>query len=379
MRRPALRSLLLSALLVAPPSLAAAQSLPRWTLAPELRITEQADIAWTRISFVAPTPDGSVVIAESFPPMVLRFDASGTLRHRVGRQGGGPGEYQSVGQIGFVNDTLFVADYQQRRVVFFDAAGRGAGMLSGFTGVPIGDGGSAFPGTPLRGDRALSIAMLISRDVATGEVPTRPHLLLSRSGRLLDTIAVTSLGNSQLMLRMGTSVSLTSQPFNDSPFFIAAPAAERGYVVDRSAATAARGATFSVTALRFTGDTIWTRRYPYEPVPLTRSAVDSTIDRMRPTIRGTRVPEATVREALYAPAFRPPISAAFAAADGTLWLRRSDRAQHQYLVHDPGGTAIATLNVPSNTQLHAVVGDQVWGVELDADDVPTVVRYRIRR
>jgi hypothetical protein len=370
-------ALLIAILLAVTATHASAQAPARWTLTPELRIGEDGDVTWSRITRVLPAPDGGVVVAELMPPAVHRFDARGQLRHRVGRQGAGPGEYQMVGGIGFVGDTLWVGDLQQRRILLFDAAGRSAGQLSDFQGVQVDRGTTVYPGQLLSGDRAISSSATNSALVASGEVTRQPHLLLDRRGRVRDTIAWIPMVNQQLALAVGSSRMFTGQPFNDGAFLVMA--ADRAYVIDRRSPSAARGATYGITAVRLSGDTLWNRRYPYEPVPLLRAAVDSAVQRMRPTVGGQRVPEATVREALYVPAFRTPFNGGFAASDGALWLRRGDAAAKPYWVHDANGALVATVAVPATVTLHAVTGDIAWGVELDADDVPTVVRYRIRR
>jgi hypothetical protein len=45
----------------------------------------------------------------------------------------------------------------------------------------------------------------------------------------------------------------------------------------------------------------------------------------------------------------------------------------------PNGNIVATLSLPPNVRPMTVIGDQAWGVELDDDDVPQLVRYRIRK
>jgi len=380
MLRCTLTRLSLALLFGLPVTPLAAQAPARWTLSAELRIGEDGDIAWSRIAHVAPAPDGGVVVAEAMPPMVYRFDARGTLLHRVGRQGAGPGEYQMIGGVGFVGDTLWVSDARQRRIVLFDAAGRPAGLLSGFDRVAMGPGVTVWPGRLLSGDRALSMTETNSASIASGEATRLPHVLLTRRGQVRDTIAWTAFGNSQLALALSSTQRMfTAQPFSDGPLVSMATTAERAYIVDRRAPTAARGATYGITAVRFTGDTLWSRRYPFEPVALPRTAVDSAIQRMSLVVGGQQVPAATVREALYAPPFRTPFGQALAATDGSLWLRRGDAVAKPYWVHDPSGTLVATVDVPTRVTLYAVNGDVAWGVELDADDVPTIVRYRVRR
>jgi hypothetical protein len=43
------------------------------------------------------------------------------------------------------------------------------------------------------------------------------------------------------------------------------------------------------------------------------------------------------------------------------------------------GQLIASLTVPANLTLLAALDSEVWGVETDAYDVPSVVRFRLQR
>jgi hypothetical protein len=46
-------------------------------------------------------------------------------------------------------------------------------------------------------------------------------------------------------------------------------------------------------------------------------------------------------------------------------------------VLEPDGTYVGRVRLPDGMTLHNMRGDVVWGVTTDADDVPTVRRYRI--
>jgi hypothetical protein len=169
------------------------------------------------------------------------------------------------------------------------------------------------------------------------------------------------------------------QPFSDTPFPVVGAAAERVFMVDRTAATSPRGATYGVVALRSNGDTLWNRRYSYVPRPLERSSVDSALDaRIRPGSPPAYRDQ--LRSQMVVPAFRPPVSTAFVAADGSLWLKREDGGPDvDYTVLAPNGDVAGMLTLKRTVAIRAVNGNAVWAVETDADGVPTVVRYRITR
>ena len=69
-------------------------------------------------------PDGSVYVAQPKQSIFLVFESDGRLRGSLGQLGAGPGEFRAINTFGWIGDTLWVADYAQRRMVFFDSKGR---------------------------------------------------------------------------------------------------------------------------------------------------------------------------------------------------------------------------------------------------------------
>lgn len=59
-------------------------------------------------------PDGRIVVPLLQDQQV--YDAAGSLKAAFGRRGGGPGEFQGIGTMGFAGDTLWIYDARLRRV-----------------------------------------------------------------------------------------------------------------------------------------------------------------------------------------------------------------------------------------------------------------------
>lgn len=66
-------------------------------------------------------------------------------------------------------------------------------------------------------------------------------------------------------------------------------------------------ATYRVTRVSITGDTVFSRQVPYDPVPIPQAVLDS-------------LPDGTPRA--YAPPYYPPVSGVVAGRDGTTWAAR---------------------------------------------------------
>jgi hypothetical protein len=79
---------------------------------------------WTRPVGGARLSDGHFVILEAIPAELRLFDGSGTFVRRIGRPGGGPGEFQAPNGVAVLpGDTLLVWDSQAQRLTWFSTGG----------------------------------------------------------------------------------------------------------------------------------------------------------------------------------------------------------------------------------------------------------------
>jgi hypothetical protein len=71
------------------------------------------------IGAITAGPDGTIVIADHNAMSLVLFDSTGTQIRSVGGKGSGPGEFERIGPVGWIGDTLVVLDVRLRRVTFF--------------------------------------------------------------------------------------------------------------------------------------------------------------------------------------------------------------------------------------------------------------------
>ena len=96
--------------------------------------------------------DGTVVVADDQSKDLRFFDRAGRYLKTVGRRGGGPGEFEALGSLAALGDTLLAADWSSRRVSVFAPDG------SLVRSIPLDAGGSAaftFPVGYFRGGGVL--------------------------------------------------------------------------------------------------------------------------------------------------------------------------------------------------------------------------------
>lgn len=358
----------------------------RWAAVEELRLGTAAGaeaLAFSPRPVVTVGGDGAIYVADLGSKDVRVFNDRGRLLRRFGRHGAGPGEFLTIGEAGWIGDTLWITDPLQLRTTLFTRDGRPVRT--------IGVVNRASREYAPAGARAL---------LSDGSILTQPSGLERRrdSGPVLlrlpllrhdpRTERVDTLGWRDLrtrMLRVPDSGRLLSiiQPWDDSPLFAVAPDGGAIVRVDRTAAPGARP-TFRVTRTAPSGRPFYSRAFRYPPDPITVDARRwaqtraREIHEVRPIGNLRSFVDALARE-LYVPPHMPPVTAVVAGTDGTVWLRREarDGPTAEWLVLDEAGRIEAGVRLPSDLTVHQAQRGRVWGVVHDELGVPYVVRYRV--
>lgn len=372
--------------LVTSPSVSVAQSVQRWALQSELRLNEEyqgPSAAFTLVSRLAVDGSGSVYVVDGRIQEIRVFDNAGKYLRTIGRSGRGPGEFRGVSSAGFLGDTLWTLDSGLRRLTLFDRDGEVLATRS--VQVPSFNAGSmrlnAFPEALI--NRRVALATASPADFMQAASPNQgkvPLLRMTPEGEITDTLTWLEPQHERFYIPNSAGGALFGrQKFVRGPLTLFSPSLTTPViVVDRRDAQSADRSSYSVVGLNLEGDTAWTTRIAYEPRRSDRAIVDSVLrSAMRSAMRSGLSPD-QAEKALYLPEFQPPVTGGFVGADGLIWLRREDdRPNVDYQILDKNGNYIAQLAVPSNVTLRAARNNNVWGVELDEDGVPTVVRYAI--
>jgi hypothetical protein len=148
--------------------------------------------------------------------------------------------------------------------------------------------------------------------------------------------------------------------------------------------------TMRMVVLNGGGDTVYARHYAFTPEPIPRAVADSALAAVisRSAEMGARFnPEMSamlnraIRDRMKIPPVYAPFTSMIIADDGTAWigLRSPADAPSRYMVLDAIGNVTGVAAVPPRVRPVTVTASQMWGVELDQNDVPSVVRYSIAR
>lgn len=351
---------------------------PLWSLgAPTVTIGggEGEDQEFSFISFAHRAGDGRIVLADNQDQgtRVLVYGPDGTFTRRVGRAGGGPGEFGNARVLGAQGDTLVIYDFMSARVTRMDLTGKliGTAELSrlgplkvGMVSGVLGDG------------RILSAPMALGDTADHGSGVFRQNggvLVVDPATAVLDTLQVFP-GNEVTMIKMefsGMSRSMAGPIGYGKRTLVANGTAEVHVATNATSEIATYRTPWALTRLvRFAGTT----------PKVDQAARDAQIAAAVANIQGASgIPEAfktsmiaSVRRVAFADSMAR-YQSMMAGADGSLWLRQmrsvADSVPH-YLVVGTDGRLAARMDLPKGAQLMWADGTQALVVITDANDLP---------
>ena len=110
---------------------------PRWDLVELVRLGSRGGVGATplpdefgHVVGVVASEDGTIYVADGMAKEIRVFSAQGVFLRRIGREGGGPGEFRSIQSLGMLGDTIVVLDPGNGRLGFISSEGQWLGQRS---------------------------------------------------------------------------------------------------------------------------------------------------------------------------------------------------------------------------------------------------------
>jgi hypothetical protein len=360
-------------------SLAALTQEPRWTATAGVRAGALDGAgALTDVFDVEIGPDGEMLAGQPGVGMIAVFAADGGYLRSIGRRGQGPGEFQVVGRMGWMRDTLWVVDFG--RLQLFDSNLEFARSITFPTLRPPAGIRRVIPGPILADGSILGIPVMADDGRAA------PIVLLSSAGEITDTLAhvLTSETYVRISIPDSPQPGNVANPWTDDPIWASEPDGEAIIIVNRPTPERASGASFAIIRIGINGDTLFHRGIDYLPTELTADHADpwfnSMAQRLGQLLSVTEAQaERAIRRAIQPPRYHIPVSRMVVGQDGTIWLRREDigREAVDWQVFDRSGVVLGRVSLPSTFDMHRARTDRVWGVQKDSLDVPFLQVYEI--
>lgn len=342
-----------------------------YTLLPEVRMGAlDGPAALTYVWSVKVDLRGWVYISQPQDRQVVVFDSVGMVRRRIGREGGGPGEFRGVGAVSLRNDTVWIPDPIQRRISAFTRDGTHLRTITWGRS-------PAYP-AGVYADGSFHAGYM-------GEQPMDDNgrRRFTRYDSAGTELGVMAFGSPGTVDQIGFDGTFWVRPprFFDSSLFVRIAHDSLLVIVDRRATAAAeRRRLFSLTWVNLLGDTILRREYQYTPQPIDRDEVQRAATMMLARTRhasngaARRVVEDELRRTTHV----PPVAEIAAGTDGSVWIIRAGALGESLRAEriDRNGEIIGYCQLRPGTRLMAATAEHLYILERDRLGVESVVRYR---
>ena len=357
------------------------QEPPTLKLTRELRI-DAAEHNLSPIGFVAVSPNGAIAVTQNQDRGVRFFDANGASLGAFGRNGQGPGEFNYVGQLTWIGDTLVVSDRNQRRFTLISPDRKLVRTVPWLTylGAPLPaevDAPSAKVVVPvfLLGDRSQIVSASMSRLSMEPNVPSRPDepspvMRMDSAGVFRNLITRIPASNDCSVHVAGSrggyvvmSIPYCFVPLED----VAVDGSRFGVAYMEKGKN-----SYRIEVTRTNGERVFARSYSYQPVAVPAAVRDS--------IKAAARAPAPLAAAEKLPEFYPPLRAILSGRDETTWIELySTAGDRAWQVLDERGNQVAQLKVPRNVRIQVASRSVVWATDTDDDGLQHIVRYRVTR
>ena len=364
------------------------EALPTWSFVQELRIGSFNDpeTAFSDIKTISVSSTGIVFVAQARDNEIAVFDRFGTRVGTIGREGEGPGEFRRIHSLGVKQDTLWVSDSRNNRVTFFAQDGRTLEDFPFSPDIAVRNGMYLRPGAPsamFDDGSLLSLGSTSQGSIARGEVTHLPVLHFSRAVRVLDTLGWRDSRHSSISFLSENSETHLRNPLSDHTLLTALPDGSGVFLVERSLESEFDDATFLISKVTPTGDTLSRWRVPYFPEPLSGDLGEKLIQQELSPVLNYLKELGQSPESLseHLPQFLAAVTDVAATGRGGVWLRREielgDSVWWQLL--SPNGELVSRVRAHRSLKIFVAAPEHVWGSELGLGDVPYLVRYRIEK
>lgn len=346
-------------------------------------------VVLSRRTQIGVSPNKSVFLLDGNRE-ALFFIANGTgVPRRIGRKGAGPGEYQRILSFGWLADTLWIADTQNKRLTFIERYGAGKLRTQSYVGGVAANAFTSMPFALTTHGHAISILQSAFGNQDQLAAPTlEPMVRVSREKRFSwDTLMLLDIRHRNDRVRFPRGNMIGPALMSDATLWALSRNGNFVLSVDRSDDAAAKLRPIKVLLQSATRRRIYELEIANPRQRVTKSEVDRLvqikIDAFNLANRTDWAPSITVgqyRSSMFVPTYRVHFVEAVVGDDGSVLLRGNDwtGSTVSYTWIRPNGSIWGTLVVPVNQFIRAVALNEIWSIEERADGDNRMIRQAVQ-
>lgn len=311
--------------------------------------------------------DGRIVIANSGTNELRFYDGDGTYLFMRGGEGGGPGEFGSMGDIWTLGDSLFIHDFRQMRITVYSTAGE-FGRTFRVREAP--DGGFPFPEGVLAPHHLLVRRTPRDSELSAGfNRDTSLYLRYSLDGEPLDSLGWYPGDESYMGFR------------EDFTYGTSAPFGLRSYMLAASDLLYYGSSDAYEIEVRASDGTL--QRLIRRPVPNAQVTAEE-VEEFQRSNEESQERRSPIWRDLYSqmtlPETKPAYGRLLVDAEDNLWVADYSESRDDegtWNVFDPEGRFLGTVETPTGGRVQQIGSDFVLGIWRDELDVEYVRLYEL--
>jgi hypothetical protein len=370
---------------------------PAW--GPSMRLVEEVRIGrldgaeeylFGEVEAVAVGKAGMIYVADAQVPIIRSYDAQGRFVRNIGRKGGGPGEYESIGGMRALSDgRLALWDNRNQRITVYTSAGEVSDTYRVVS--PL------FASDIFQVDTAgrFYVRGTIG-ELHEGEDWQEGWIRVARTGQVMDTIPIPSVP------RQSGSFVLSTPSGYDRPFTreLVTTMSSLGYLIT------GKNDGYAFDQHR-PGAPVLRIERAHRPLPVGRAehaewqawveffqqaALNRPPPGRSPTVMGAQPMRYEI------PDTKPAFSELRTDSQGRIWVRRyvaavshpgperpaGDKRPRRvwreaptFDVFEPGGRLLGTVTFPWTSYFHDAIDQRIWATVRGESDETYIVRYRL--
>jgi len=313
--------------------------------------------------------DGRIVIANWGSQELRFYDETGAYLFAVGKEGGGPGEFRSLGRMWIRGDTLVVMDFQLMRISLFTADGD---LVRSFNLTHTSDGILPIPAELFSDGSLLVEHNLRDRNPQSGLRRDSVMLLTySLDGELIDTIGQFPGDETYYLIERDMITSLPR------PFGLESQQDVAGNLLYFGA-----GDSYEIQVFASDGTLERIMRRPVANAGVTQEEADAYRDRVLERQQRMAPAFRELSRQVELPATKPAYTQILVDSRENVWVAEypeHDGDRSLWDVFDPEGRWLGKVETPYGGYIYQIGEDFLVGVWVDELDVEQVRLYEIER